>query len=176
MLPLPPAVVKCRDCEECYWLAEAEEVGTIEVWRDRPQQAKAWATAKEVQEPTEEEYYRAIEKGLAKSPEQERDLRVLAWWRRNDAFRGKRKARAAGTPSSPGSWRANLEALALLLDDGDENDTLMKAEVLRELGRFESAKQILSRVESAELTTVVSQLQSLCDRSDTHVRELRFAD
>jgi hypothetical protein len=47
----------------------------------------AWNDAREVEEPDEEGYYRAIEKGIAKDDEQMKSLRILAWWRRNDAFR-----------------------------------------------------------------------------------------
>ena len=38
MLPNPPAVVKCRHCEECYWLSEAEEIGSVDQWREESQQ------------------------------------------------------------------------------------------------------------------------------------------
>jgi hypothetical protein len=113
--------------------------------------------------------------GLAKSPEQERLLRILAWWRRNDAFRDALQAPAGGTPIAPGPARRNLEALAQLFDERDEHRgrlMLMKAEVLRELGEFDSAKQVLSRVHSCEFAPVVRQSQSLCDREDTCVREL----
>ena len=175
MLPRPPAVVKCRHCGECYWLAEAQELGTVDRWGGEGQQVNpAWAAVEEVQEPTEEEYYRAFEKGLATSPEQERNLRVLAWWRRNDAFRDAPRAPAGGDPSAPGPWRKNLQALAHLFHEGGENDSLMKAEVLRELGDFASAKQVLSRIDSREVAAVVRQLHSLCDSGDTCVRELQF--
>ncbi|MFM7530559.1 MAG: hypothetical protein ACKO63_19095, partial [Nodosilinea sp.] len=71
-------------------------------------------------------------------------------------------------------WRKNLEALAHILDEEDENDSLMKAEVLRELGEFELAKQILGRVNSSEAARIVRELRSLCDNGDMSVRELRF--
>lgn len=50
----------------------------------------------------------------------------------------------------------------------------MKAEVLRELGEFELAKQVLGRIDSSEMAAVVRQVRSLCDSGDTRVRELRF--
>jgi hypothetical protein len=50
----------------------------------------------------------------------------------------------------------------------------MKAEVLRELGDFEFAKRVLSRVTSAEFDAVVHQLRTLCDSGDTCVRQLKF--
>ncbi len=175
MLPRPPAVVKCRHCVECYWLADAKEVGTVERWGGKGQQVDpAWTAAQEVQEPFEDEYYQALEKGLGGDSQQERNLRVLAWWRRNDAFRDACQAQAGSIAATPAKCRKNLEALASLLDEADENDCLMRAEVLRELGEFESAKQVLSRVTSAEYTTVIRQLRSLCDTGDTCVRELQF--
>jgi len=154
MLPRPPAVVSCVHCGECYWRADAELIGTID-WNDcdRQQIDLARTPTKAVVEPTEEEYYQAIEKGLATDLKQERSLRMLAWWRRNDAFRffGKLKkaarAPAQGKQSTPLPWRENLAALLPLLDEGNNNDCLMKAEVLRQLGDFEAAKQILDRID-----------------------------
>ena len=180
MLPLPPAVVKCLHCGECYWLAKAKRRWFVGLWMRwmKP----AWAAVQGVQEPTEEQYHRAIERGLATTPEQEKDLRVLAWWRGNDAFREapikplqpNRKALARAIPRAQGPWRKNLEALTHLLDETDETGRLMKVEVLRELGQFESAKQLLSCIDSSELAAVVGKLHSLCTSGDTCVRELRF--
>jgi hypothetical protein len=174
MLPRPPAIVKCRHCAECYWLADANKVGSVQPWGAEGRKVNpAWTAAQEVEEPSEEEYYQALQKGLAVDAQQEKNARVFAWWRRNDAFRG------LGPPASGESTPAlattrNLEALASLLQDGDENELVMRAEVLRELGDFESAKQVLRRVTFAEFTAVVRQLRMLCDSGDTCVRELKF--
>ena len=154
MNPRPPAVVSCVHCGECYWRAAAKRVVTIN-WHDCDGQRidPAWRAAKDVCEPTEEEYYQAIANGLATDLKQERSLRILAWWRRNDAFRilGKlekaARAPAQCKPSPPLPWRENLAALLPLLDEGKNNDCLMKAEVLRQLGDFEAAKQVLDRID-----------------------------
>lgn len=175
MLPRPPAVVKCRHCGECYWLAEAENVGTLGPPDSKGQEINpTWATADEVEEPTEEEYYLAIEKGLATDVEQEKNLRVLAWWRSNDGFRNAPPAPGRGNPRTSAPWKKNLEALANLLHDENEGERLMRAEVLRELGEFEAAKQILHRISSSNVAAVVRQLLSLCESGDASVRELRF--
>ena len=55
------------------------------------------------------------------------------------------------------------------------DDFLMKANVFRELGEFESAKQVLSHIVSPDLAKVVHQIQLLCDNRDTYVRELNFS-
>ena len=163
MLPRPPAVVSCVHCGECYWRADAKRVGTIN-WYDCDGQwiDPAWRETKDAREPTEEEYYQAIAKGLATDLKQEKSLRILAWWRRNDAFRflGKLKkasrASAQCKPSPTLTWRENLAALLPLLDEGNNNDCLMMAEVLRELGDFEAAKQVLNRID-LEKTEMVAE-------------------
>ena len=50
----------------------------------------------------------------------------------------------------------------------------MRAELLRELGDMDGAKQVLSHVDSEEMAAVVSQIRSLFYAGDTHVRELTF--
>src|SRR5713226_9216308 len=54
----PPAVVRCRHCGECYWLADAEKIGTIGPLAEKGQQVNpAWSTTQEVEEPAEDQYY-----------------------------------------------------------------------------------------------------------------------
>jgi len=175
MLPRPPAVVKCRHCGKCYWLADAEQVGALDPWSGGERQVDPTWAAEEVQEPAEEEYYAAIEGGLAVDPQQERKLRVFAWWRGNDAFRDASRAQAGDIGSASGARRNNLKALASLLHDGDENDRIMKAEILRELGEFESAMEVLRTITSSEYGAVVRQLWSMCESKDMCVRELVFS-
>jgi hypothetical protein len=93
----------------------------------------------------------------------------LAWWRGNDRFRG---GLSKGVTTRPKAWNRNLETLAELMDEDDESDVAMKAELMRELGEFRAAINILSCVDSPEYRDFVSQIRSLCDRADADVREL----
>ena len=114
MPPRPPPVVRCRHCAVYYWLAEGEKVGTVKPWGGEGQQVNpAWNAAQEVEKPTEEEYYQALETNLAKDHQQERSLRVLAWWRRNDGLR----FNPVGSATASSACRRNLEALARLLNE-----------------------------------------------------------
>lgn len=196
MMQCLPEVVKCRHCGECYWLIRPrEEAEEEEAWRkfeldeqsmedkeEHERRFEAFLKAisdpnlEYVKEPTEEEYYLAIEKGLAENPKEEKRLRILAWQRRNDAFRYNLQVPIGGTPSAPGPWRNNLEVLVNLLQEDDENDRLLKAEALRELGEFESAKRLLDplSLRSDNLGEVARRIHSLCESGDTYVRDLRF--
>ncbi|MBM4309614.1 MAG: hypothetical protein FJ119_01530 [Deltaproteobacteria bacterium] len=175
MLPHPPAVVKCRHCGECYWLDDAKEVGTVDWGPDGNEPTNTeWADAQMVKEPTEKQYYQAIKKGLAKDKGQEVELRVFAFWRRNDAFR--KASRKKKISSEPGLWSTNLEILASLLTEKNDDHRMMKGEVLRHLGRFDEAKQVLGSVESPDYASAVQQIIALCDSRDRCVRELAFSD
>jgi hypothetical protein len=146
MLKQPPAAVKCQYCEKGYWLADAQKIGTLEL------------------------YYEAIEANLAKTLQQEKILRVLAWWRRNDTYRPKEGA----TVSLSDPCRENLEALLKLMDQGKDEDRLMMGEILRELGQIEAAKQVLGGIVSVKYAAVVRQILSLCANEDTRVSELHL--
>jgi hypothetical protein len=178
MLPRPPAVVKCHACGECYWLEDAESVGTVdsEHCRTGRPDNPAWAAAPEVKELNEREYYKALRRGLAADRQQERELRILAWWRSNDAYRSRQRRSASGAVLRSTAWEENLKALRDLLDESDEGDRLMKAEVLRELGEFEPARQLLKGVTSDEFSAVARQFDALCEARDTRVRELKVND
>src|SRR5262249_1863096 len=130
-----------------------------------------WIKAAGVKEPTEEQYYSALQKNLAKDRQQEKSLRILAWWRSNDHRRSDPQCLATATDA----WRENLEALARLLDDRDDNEGLTKAEVFRELGQFDLAKDILSRV-NPKHHVIIRQLRDLCNRGERRVRRLSFEE
>jgi hypothetical protein len=171
MLKQPPAAVKCQYCEKGYWLADAQKIGTLELWGEKDHKVNPeWDAARQVEEPTETEYYEAIEANLAKTLQQEKILRVLAWWRRNDTYRPKEGA----TVSLSDPCRENLEALLKLMDQGKDEDRLMMGEILRELGQIEAAKQVLGGIVSVKYAAVVRQILSLCANEDTRVSELHL--
>ena len=95
---------------------------------------------------------------------------MLAWWRANDSAREWRFA-AEATPASLDGFRRNLQRLADLLTDDTDDDRLMRAEVLRELGEFDAAEQALQAV-SGECGWVADQIRSLCAAKDTRVHKL----
>jgi len=173
MLALPPAVIKCQHCEKSYWLTDAEKVGTVKLRGEEDQKAHPeWTAAKQIEEPTEGDYYSAIEANLAKDRGQEKLLRILAWWRRNDAHRTQEEIKV----SVSDTCRENLEALLRLIDQENDEDRLMKGEVLRELGQFEDAKQVLNSVASAKHAYIVRQIISLCANKESRVSKFQLGN
>lgn len=174
MLPHPPAVARCAHCQRFYWLRDAVPLGCIDGMGTNPTPTeRRWAESPDVREPEEAEYYDAIASGFARDGEEERVVRILAWWRRNDAFRDPPVRRDLPPTLAGDAWRSSLDALAALLDERDERARVTKAEVLRELGRFDEALALLGGATSAGYASVVAQLRELCERGDSRVQELR---
>ena len=173
MMKTPPAVVKCHACATCYWLADAREIGTVaRDFRAKGPVPEAWSKAPEVKEPSADDYFLAIEAGLAKEMEQEKRLRVLAWWRANDASRDWTPDAERAPAASPGGFRRNLRRLVELLTDDTDDERVMKAEVRRELGQFKAAEAALGEVASRDLDWVVERIRTLCKARNTTVAKL----
>ncbi len=132
-----------------------------------------WKEALYFQEPSEIEYYQAHTQGFATNSQQERTLRILAWWRRNDAFRNLSHQEAASIPAASESTKNNLEALLPLLGGTDDNQILIKAKILRQIGQFDYVQRVLDAITSSAYISIVNQLVTLCKSKDVCVRQLR---
>ncbi|RKZ90607.1 MAG: hypothetical protein DRR19_09575 [Candidatus Parabeggiatoa sp. nov. 1] len=152
------------------WVSDAKEVGDISRWSDDSNVPDKWKQAKYIRFLTEAEYLAAIEMGMGKTPEQELHLRVFAWWAANDPLRQAQPDKAAPkSPFLPGSKaRKNLEQLVKLLSATDPNKRLMKAEALRQLGRFEELQAPFPKA----FTKVADWMRRLVTERDALVREL----
>jgi hypothetical protein len=180
--PDNPHVVKCRHCSHVYWLKDAEVIGEISNRRAESFPPE-WQSAKPVVEASETDYYAALASGFARNPEEERGARVLAWWKSNEPLRGEAVAQVYAAWARVGPWnpdprarQANMELLLNLLDLSDAGDRLIKAELLRELGRFDEALAALREVDSDHFSWVVDQIRPLCEQEDTLVKPIDFSN
>jgi hypothetical protein len=141
MTPVQPNLSRCRKCGKLMWVSECAPVGMIEKEESaKPEQAE-WKGLPYLEPADEADYLEAIKTGMAQHPEQETELRVFAWWRANDKVR--RSESGGRYPTSPEAVE-NLERLVELLKDGEHEFVLFRAEALRELGRFDEARDALS--------------------------------
>lgn len=109
MLLRTPEVVKCRYCNHYFWLSKAKVIEKIDPMSEKLRSVKG------IRGPDEQGYYEAIRAGLARNRKQEKRLRILTWWRSNDAFRDIGAAEPPiQLPASPEREQNLLALLALM--------------------------------------------------------------
>jgi hypothetical protein len=180
LAPETPRVARCPRCDRCHWLRDAVVVDEIAPWDDtgwrHVRREVRWAGTPRLREPTDEEYYVALDAGeLAADPATERGVRLLAWWKRNEPFRYGSDAHGDGTAASAGC-RRNLEALVALLDEANDEERLLIAEVHRELGEFADAKRLTGSLVAGPAAAVARRLEAWCDAGNRRVQELAERD
>lgn len=143
-LPDLPQITRCTSDGPIFWVDSARVRG--EITAGSADVNPGWLAEPAVRSLDAAELHQALALGLGDTPQRERYLRLRAWWADNASHRGVQATGSsvaasdfpAGSPA-----RANLEALAQLFDETDPGERLMKAEALRELGRFDEARSLL---------------------------------
>jgi hypothetical protein len=154
----PPRVARCPQCGRTFWTGEAEQLGFLSPGQELPEEKAAWAAAPLLTELDEAGVRQALDEGLASFTELELELRVLLWWRGNDAFR--RADAPVGYSTSPEAI-ANMERMIELTTDGSEDLLLFRAEAQRHLGRFADMEDTLSAVCCSDYWPAKSRLLDL---------------
>lgn len=141
--PEQPAITRCNH-GPIFWVSDAKVLGEIPLGKDARSPA-SWKKAPHVRLLTPREYLEAISLGLAKTPRQEKYLRMHAWWGVNESVRQSKETGPANPFTNPSPDRENLESLLPLFDEKDPGELCLKAEAFRELGRFDEASELLKR-------------------------------
>ncbi len=130
---------KCPDCQKLFWIADAKQLAELSFFGEKATNAK-WAQAKAIQSPVEEDYL-TVARAAGLSREHELFAREQAWWLANDANRG----RTDGIFTWSGARLENLQKLSALLNEKVDYEVVLKAEIARELGQFETCLNLLAR-------------------------------
>ncbi len=168
MLPDQPRLIKCPHCSTLVWIDEQSQVGGIGRWGQKDETVDRFKGAMSAVTPTFRDYSALLSAGVEPG-EKERYVRLRAWWAGNDA-------RREGDHANPmtDAETVNLRAFSDLLNENEDNDRLMKAETLRELGMFEAAEALLATPFRGGLMQIVGVIRSLNQRRNASVTELRF--
>ena len=189
MLPSAGSLLKCPHCSVLLWHKQLIKLGEIDFsfgrksrlynkpwygWfgfddshcEGRPEDEPDISSALYESEPSLKEYLDYVSLGVDNA-EKERYLRLQVWWNANDA----RRASKAGVPMEPDEI-GNLERLATLMDERDDDDRLLKGEIMRELGRFSEAEAILAKRFPRRLRHASELIRALNEARDTKVAEI----
>lgn len=156
MYPMQSQLVKCPHCQKLFWIADAKQLAKLFSGTDETK----WAKVKRVLDPVEADYLAAARTKGVSRPHQ-LYARKRAWWLANDAVR----ERPDRTLTWSGARRENLEKLSALIKEQEECEIILKAEIARELGQFETCAKLLTR----------SFKEKGCESYAAFVRELALA-
>ena len=148
-----------------FWSDECEEIGQIDFFSVDPEMPE-WKNLEYAKEPTQRDYKAALHSGIANTPEKERYIRMRLWWRGNDPIRRGKKTHLSE------EHLENLRLFEAILSEEDENQRLMKAEVLRQLSRFDDALHLLEGDFSDDFRHAVLQIRDLASRADCVVAKI----
>ena len=144
-------------------------------WETIPEEIKSANTGK----PTNIGDWLTILYGSAGlSPERESITRRKLWQEGNNHLR----LRSDGTPwvDSPklanDFVKQNMLALLHLHERNFVNDPIEKAEILRQLGRFDEARGVLETIRSDHLTMMASQIRMLIDFTSSEVQLVNYGE
>ena len=141
---------KCGHCGNIVWLKDLRVLFDPRDKTDSEAENKSWH-AKANSAPSFEDYiaYLAVSNDSSRAFY----VRLHGWWAGNDRRRGDAKFSELSDAESD-----NLRAFVLLLDEGREDQRILKAEGLRELGDFSMAKKLLDASYSKELREIAGIL------------------
>lgn len=169
MMPDSLWLVKCAHCSALLWIDEQKRAG--ERWPEvdyEPGTVALFADARRSIEPTVEDYtgYLAAQSHDVKK---QKYLRLRLWWLGNDARRHSNHP----APLTEDE-KANLHAYLRLLDDAKPPESIMKAEMLRELGLFADSETLLAGPQDPSWVKFVSVINELNSRKYSAVSQVRF--
>jgi hypothetical protein len=173
MMPRPPRITRCAQCRKIFWTAEAPQLGYAPPVELATAEQAAWTQAPYVEPLDEEGVAEALATSLAPTPDLEMELRVLRWWRGNDAFR--RVDAPIGHATESGAI-ANMERIIEMMQEGEEDLLLFRAEAERELGRFDDALRTLDGVCCSDWWPAKSRLLSFIEARSQRLEILFAAD
>lgn len=190
MLPATPGATRCVSCHTFFWIYRAHKVGEYggdpQFVHQTPGPVPIeWENAAEPKQIGADDCLAALDSGLCRGRDEEIYLCMTAWHRRNHRFRNMQermrgrafRQRPIKTKNNIKSSRvvlAMLERLLDLLNEQDSGERLAKAEILRELERFEEALQLLEAPFPKAQQHKAKQIRDLAIAGVSQVQELKL--
>jgi predicted Zn-dependent protease len=165
-LPDLPWLVKCPTCSHLFWIDEAKEVGQQGglFSNNDPK----WPDAVSSNYPSEDDFFAAL---TMEDLDREKVvfIRRKIWWMTNDPIRENFTIRELTLTKRQTD---NLNELFEVLDEKlGCDERIVKAEIARELGEFDTCVKLLSMDFPEEFRDFASYVTRLAEKNDRYVRE-----
>ena len=140
MYPEFPELVLCKRCDNFFWVRQAFLGGPFSDHEAETKQERI----EYLEFPTFHQYFKALD-----TINNEKYIRTRIWYSFNDYFRKGKEDQI--TQDMMELNNENLEKLLDLVRESYDDDFVIKAEILRNLGRFEESRKMLEKVKDPEL-------------------------
>lgn len=176
MLPPDCDVVVCPNCRQPVWADDCRSAETDRVadddeygWQDSGRARNPYERCEgfETAEEATLDHWKSLLQPLPEDPRRERYLRTRIWWRMND----QRRITDAVIPLDPDEV-GNMITLAAMLVESKTSDLVTKAEIMRELGRFQLAAKLIRRVRKKSAPPETAFIRGLIEQGDARVRQM----
>ena len=94
------------------------------------------------------------------------------WWKYNDYFREDNQTELSEDIKK--QVPNLLNELLDIFDENNDNQLMMKGELLRELGQFTEAKKTLNKVSAPEYSQAKKYIKDLAQKRISELRELKI--
>lgn len=166
MLPEATVLSFCNSCNQYFWVEEAEVIDELDPGDDTD------SDIEHLHGLTLEQYIDAF--GKIEMRSQEDTLFVLRqiWWKYNDYYRDDNESELSQDIKN--KIPDLLEKLLNNFNEKNDDHLMLKGELLRELGRFESAKKTLNKVTASEYLKAKEFILDLVENEVTELKELKI--
>ncbi len=107
-----------------------------------------------------DDYFKALQKGIAENQEEEKTIRLSIWWAYNDRIRYKKKIFNSRLDKK--RWIDNVKKLIAIIEQSDIQQKIMLAELYRNLGKFRISKKILQTIDDEKYNWIRNILIKEC--------------
>ncbi len=161
MMPDFPDLTKCKKCNTIVWLSKLKDVEVYK-WSYTDGQKVDKAEFLEI-----DDYYKALNDGIAENLKDELFIRQRIWWAYNDRIRN--GSNIFIDENDELRWKENCNKLILLLDQSDLNQNIMIAELHRNLGDFDACIDIVRKINKVDMIWLKEIFIIECERKNRWV-------
>lgn len=162
-----PNITKCEKCNHIFKIDDLKEIGKYS-WGDEV--IDDWKNADEVYFLDIYDNFTALTKNIAKTDEEELDIRLSIWWLFNDRVRNDEDL--FSLEDDKNLWQDNLNRLIELLSKADQVNIIMIAEIYRSLGDFVNCMKIIDGLDAEKYDFLKVPFSRECKAKNTKVFQL----
>ncbi len=164
MLQEFPSITKCPKCNHIFNIDDLKEIGKYS-WGDDV--IDQWKNADIARSLDIYDNFTALTKNIAKTDNEELEIRLNIWWLFNDRVRNNENL--FNLEDDKNLWFDNLNKLFKLLSNEDESDRIIKAEIYRSLGDFDNCMNIINSLDPKEFDFIKVPYTRECNAKNTNV-------